>query len=72
MTTKRNMCKIKGMSEAKVEKIKEVAAKIQVSGYVCLPIPLFFLVGLWIYYSDRGCHQTPISFQGHHRKYRSG
>lgn len=28
MTTRRNLCKIKGLSEAKVEKIKEAASKI--------------------------------------------
>lgn len=30
MTTKKNLCKFKGLSEAKVDKIKEAAAKIQV------------------------------------------
>ena len=28
MTTKRKLCAIKGMSEAKVDKVKEVAAKL--------------------------------------------
>lgn len=31
MTTRRNLLKIKGMSEAKVEKIKEAAQKITVA-----------------------------------------
>lgn len=30
MVTKRNLCKIKGLSEAKVDKIKEAAGKIVV------------------------------------------
>ncbi|CAB4391188.1 unnamed protein product [Rhizophagus irregularis] len=31
MTTRRNLCKIKGLSEAKVDKLKETACKLQVS-----------------------------------------
>ena len=34
MTTKRNLSKVKGMSEAKVEKIKEVAAKLLDCGFI--------------------------------------
>lgn len=30
MTTKRNLCKIKGLSEMKVDKIREAAAKLEV------------------------------------------
>ncbi|PKC64474.1 hypothetical protein RhiirA1_345490, partial [Rhizophagus irregularis] len=30
MTTRRNLCKIKGLSEAKVDKLKETACKLQV------------------------------------------
>lgn len=30
MTTRRNLCKIKGLSEAKVDKLKETASKLQV------------------------------------------
>ena len=37
-TTKRNLCKIKGLSEAKVDKIKEACCKIFVSDHskVCV------------------------------------
>lgn len=31
MTTKRRLCDVKGLSEVKVDKIKEIAAKILVS-----------------------------------------
>lgn len=34
MTSKRNLAKVKGLSEAKVDKIKEAAAKIQVQTIV--------------------------------------
>ncbi|OMJ10129.1 Meiotic recombination protein DMC1/LIM15-like protein [Smittium culicis] len=34
MTTKKNLCKIKGISEAKVEKIKEIVAGILGSGFI--------------------------------------
>ena len=34
MTTKRNLCKIKGLSEAKVDKIREAAAKILDCGFI--------------------------------------
>lgn len=34
MTSKRCMLKVKGLSEAKVEKIKEAAAKIQDAGFI--------------------------------------
>ena len=31
MTTRRNLCKIKGMSEAKIDKVKEAASKLNVN-----------------------------------------
>ncbi|KAM0682704.1 Meiotic recombination protein dmc1 [Mitosporidium daphniae] len=34
MTTRKNLCKLKGMSEAKVEEIKEVAAKLLDCGFI--------------------------------------
>ena len=34
MNTKRNLCKLKGMSEAKIEKIKEAAGKILDAGFI--------------------------------------
>ena len=34
MTTKKRMCEVKGLSEAKVDKIKEVAAKMMNSGFI--------------------------------------
>ncbi|CAG8505377.1 7994_t:CDS:10 [Paraglomus occultum] len=34
MTTRKNLCKIKGFSEAKVEKLKEVASKLQSSTFI--------------------------------------
>lgn len=34
MTTKKNLCKIKGMSEAKVDKLKEVASKLLDCGFI--------------------------------------
>ncbi|KAJ1677187.1 Meiotic recombination protein dmc1, partial [Spiromyces aspiralis] len=34
MITRRNMCKIKGLSEAKVDKIKEVANSIMGDGFI--------------------------------------
>ncbi|KAJ1921051.1 Meiotic recombination protein dmc1 [Mycoemilia scoparia] len=34
MTTRRNMCKIKGLSEAKVEKIKEIANSLMGDGFI--------------------------------------
>ena len=34
MTTRRKMCQIKGISEAKMEKIKEAAAKLSSAGFV--------------------------------------
>jgi meiotic recombination protein DMC1 len=34
MTSKRALLKVKGLSEAKVEKIKEMASKIQDSGFI--------------------------------------
>jgi len=34
MTTRRKMCQIKGISEAKMEKIKEAAAKLANAGFV--------------------------------------
>ncbi|XP_028395091.1 meiotic recombination protein DMC1/LIM15 homolog [Dendronephthya gigantea] len=34
MTTRRKMCQIKGISEAKMEKIKEAAGKLSTSGFV--------------------------------------
>lgn len=34
MTTKKNLAKVKGMSEAKIDKIKEVASKIQECGFI--------------------------------------
>lgn len=42
--TRRNLSKIKGISEAKVEKIKEAAGTIIVSKFVCL----LFLGGMGI------------------------
>ncbi|RIB11407.1 hypothetical protein C2G38_2020357 [Gigaspora rosea] len=39
MTTRRNLCKIKGLSEAKVDKLKETASKLQVIEFItCLYI----------------------------------
>jgi meiotic recombination protein DMC1 len=34
MTTKRNLCKIKGLSELKVDKIREAASKIHDAGFI--------------------------------------
>jgi RecA/RadA recombinase len=34
MTTKKNLGKVKGMSEAKIDKIKEVASKMQEAGFI--------------------------------------
>ncbi|CAG8704331.1 226_t:CDS:10 [Dentiscutata erythropus] len=34
MTTRRNLCKIKGLSEAKVDKLKETASKLQSASFV--------------------------------------
>ncbi|KAG9306089.1 hypothetical protein G9A89_015993 [Geosiphon pyriformis] len=34
MTTRKNLCKIKGLSEAKVEKLKETASKLQSSSFI--------------------------------------
>ena len=34
MTTKKNLAKVKGMSDAKIEKIKEVASKMQDCGFI--------------------------------------
>jgi hypothetical protein len=61
MTTKRNMCKLKGMSEAKVEKIKEAAAKIQVdtSSSITFYDGSLHFSGLWIYYRHGIGSETP-------------
>ncbi|CAG8512635.1 5456_t:CDS:10 [Ambispora leptoticha] len=34
MTTRKNLCKIKGLSEAKVDKVKESASKLQTSSFI--------------------------------------
>lgn len=34
MTTKKNLCKVKGLTEAKIDKIKELANKMQECGFI--------------------------------------
>ncbi|KAI9293002.1 hypothetical protein K502DRAFT_294484, partial [Neoconidiobolus thromboides FSU 785] len=42
MTTKRNLCKIKGLAELKVDKIKEAASKILVNSLTMVQSQLTF------------------------------
>ena len=46
MTTKKRLCEIKGLSEAKVDKIKEVAMKLCVRSLFLLIILLYALGGM--------------------------
>jgi len=42
MTTRKTLCNIKGLSEAKVEKIKEAAGKMLVKGFSIINLMSFF------------------------------
>lgn len=43
MTTKRALCNVKGLSEAKVEKIKEAANKLIVSKINCSQLRIYYV-----------------------------